>query len=481
MKSLFNHYQIEPPFIDEVFKTSTEPQDLYKDILEAFYSYSSEDFTRLNESAKLAFLHEGVTFSVYGEGMDSIDQVFPFDLLPRTISAQEWDEVSVGLLQRNQAINMFLEDIYNDQKILKEKVVPAEMVLSSPHFNKLMQGFSPIGGIYNHISGTDLIKHSDNKFYVLEDNVRCPSGVAYVLSNRNAMRKTFTKIFKDFKVRPVDDYSEQLLQVMLSVSPQAGEGNCVVLTPGAYNSAFYEHAILAHTMGTPLVEGRDLLVKNNIVYMKTIKGHVRVDVIYRRIDDDFIDPMVFDPTSMLGVPGLMQAYREGNVTLINAPGTGASDDKAIYDYIPTIIKYYLDEQPILNNVPTYHCEREEDLNYVLDNLDKVVIKPVDMSGGYGIYIGSKCSAEELEELAKKIKANRRGYVAQPIMNLSQHSTFIDDKSCFEPRHVDLRAFTLLGKDHSYVLQGGLTRVALKKGSLIVNSSQGGGSKDTWIV
>jgi uncharacterized circularly permuted ATP-grasp superfamily protein len=345
-----------------------------------------------------------------------------------------------------------------------------------------MMGMQPVGKIYNHISGTDLIKHSDGQYYVLEDNVRCPSGVSYVLSNREAMKKTLSGLFRKYNIRSVQDYPQQLLSIMQSVAPESADNpNCIVLTPGMYNSAYYEHSFLALNMGIPLVEGRDLFVDKNFVYMKTIYGPKRVDVIYRRVDDDFLDPISFRPDSVLGIPGIMGAYREGNVSLINAPGTGASDDKAVYTYVPDIIKYYLNEEPILNNVLTYRCELDSDYSYVLEHMEELVIKPVDESGGYGILIGSKSTKAERDEFKRIIGSNRRKYIAQPIMSLSVHATFIDEDNHFEPRHIDLRTYALLGKDKQFVLKGGLSRVALRKGSLIVNSSQGGGSKDTWVL
>ena len=345
-----------------------------------------------------------------------------------------------------------------------------------------MKGFNPPGGIYNHVSGTDLIKHSDGNHYVLEDNIRCPSGVSYVVGNRAALKRTLFGVFNHYQSYNVSDYGQNLLEIIESVKPKGVDiPKCVVLTPGVYNSAYYEHSFLAKQMGVELVEGRDLFIENDFVYMKTIRGLVRVDVIYRRVDDLFIDPLEFNKDSLLGVPGLFKSYMKGKVCLVNAPGTGVADDKAIYTYMPQIIKYYLDEEPILNNVHTYHCSRPDELKYVLENVDKLVVKPVDESGGYGISIGNKLTKEEIEKVKETIKASPRKYIAQPIMSLSTHATYIEDENSFEPRHVDLRTFTLLGKDKDFVLKGGLTRVALKRGNLIVNSSQGGGSKDTWVL
>jgi uncharacterized circularly permuted ATP-grasp superfamily protein len=391
-------------------------------------------------------------------------------------------QLETGVIQRNKAINLFLHDIYHKKQILKDKVVPADLIFSSKNYLKEMIGFSPEGGIYTHISGTDLIKHVDGKYYILEDNLRCPSGVSYVLSNRMALKKSLFDLFDKLKTKTVYQYPEHLLEILKTVKPCNTENpTVVVVTPGMYNSAYFEHSFLAQKMGIPLVEGRDLFVEKDKVYMKTIYGPKKVDVIYRRVDDDFIDPLCFRKDSMLGVPGIMNAYRAGNVTLANAPGTGVADDKAVYHYVPDIIRYYLSEEPILNNVQTYHCENESDIKYVLENIDKLVVKPVDESGGYGITIGTNLTKQEIEDVKVRIKANPRKYIAQPIMSLSVHATFIDETKAFEPRHIDLRTFSLMGKNKEYMLKGGLSRVALRKGNLIVNSSQGGGSKDTWVL
>jgi uncharacterized circularly permuted ATP-grasp superfamily protein len=479
---VFNDYPINPALLDEVFTKEGQVNSHYRKVLDQFSQFSVEDFKELNEHAKLSFFNQGVTFAVYSDKSKGVERIFPFDLFPRIIPAAEWQRLEEGIIQRNVAINCFIHDIYHDKRILKDGVVPAELIFSSKHYTKAMMGLKPVGKIYNHISGTDLIKHSDGKYYVLEDNVRCPSGVSYVLSNREAMKKTLSGLFRKYNIRSVQDYPQQLLSIMQSVAPESADNpTCVVLTPGVYNSAYYEHSFLALNMGIPLVEGRDLFVDKNFVYMKTIYGPKRVDVIYRRLDDDFLDPLAFRPDTVLGIPGIMSAYREGNVSLINAPGTGASDDKAVYCYVPEIIKYYLNEEPILNNVHTYRCELDSDYKFVLEHMEELVIKPVDESGGYGILIGSKSTGEERDEFKRIITANRRKYIAQPIMSLSVHSTFIEEDNTFEPRHIDLRTYALLGKDKQFVLKGGLSRVALRKGSLIVNSSQGGGSKDTWVL
>lgn len=479
---IFDLYSVPENCLDEVFESDRlSIKEPYENIMHVFEAMSEGEFNKLNESIKLSFFNQGITYQVYSD-KDIKEHIFPFDPFPRIITKSEWDVIEKGVLQRSRALNLFLKDIYTTQKIFKDKVVPAEMILSSPHFCKEMMGFIPTGGIYCHINGTDLIKHSDGNNYVLEDNLRSPSGVSYVLSNREALKKTMSDIFQNYSILPVSDYPNGLRQMMESVTPQDFESPvCVILTPGMYNSAYYEHMFLAQQMGCELVEGRDLFVEDNFVFMKTTNGPVRVDVIYRRIDDDFLDPNIFNKDSVLGVRGIVQAYISGNVTIVNAPGTGVADDKAIYHYVPNIIKYYLGEEPILNNVQTYICENPSDLNYVLDNIEKLVIKPVDQSGGYGISVGHTLSKEEIVELKDKLKSNPRQFIAQPTMSLSTHSTYIDSEKSFCPRHIDLRTYALIGDDYEYVLKGGLSRVALKKGSLIVNSSQGGGSKDTWVI
>ncbi len=477
----FSSYQRDTYFYDEIFSENNEVKEVYKTLLNLYSEHTVQDFARLNEKAKASFFNQGITFQVYGEH-ETKEKIFPFDLFPRIIDHKEWSHIEKGVLQRSKALNHFLWDIYHDKKILKQGIVPIDLINSSANYLDQMQGLNPPGGIYNHISGTDLIKHSDGKYYVLEDNIRCPSGVSYVICNRTALKRALFGVFNHYQTHTVTDYAENLLEIMESVKPHGVDApTCVVITPGIYNSAYYEHSYLAKAMGVELVEGRDLFVENDFVYMRTINGAQKVDVIYRRIDDTFMDPLEFRPDSTLGVPGLLAAYKLGNVCLVNAPGTGVADDKAIYTYMPQIIKYYLGEEPILSNVHTYHCHRPDELKYVLDNIENLVIKPVDEAGGYGISIGNKLTKEEIENVKKVIKENPRKYIAQPIMSLSVHATYIEDSKSFEPRHVDLRTFCLLGKDKSFVLKGGLTRVALKKGNLIVNSSQGGGSKDTWVL
>ncbi len=482
LKGILDSYRQEDAHYDEVFQTSGEPKEHYRSIVETFNQFSLTDFERINNDVKTSFFNQGITFAVYAEDKKPDERIFPFDLFPRIIPSQEWIQLERGVIQRNKAINYFLDDLYHKKLILKDKIVPADLIFSSKNYLKEMVDFKPEGGIYTHISGTDLIKHTDGQYYILEDNLRCPSGVSYVLSNRVALKKSFFDLFNKLQTKTIYQYPEQLLEILKTVKPKNCEiPTVVVVTPGMYNSAYFEHSFLAQKMGIPLVEGRDLFVEKNFVYMKTIHGPTRIDVIYRRVDDEFIDPLCFRKDSMLGVPGLMNAYRAGNVTLANAPGTGVADDKAVYHYVPDIIKYYLNEEPILNNVLTYHCEKESECKYVLENIDQLVVKPVDESGGYGITIGTTLTREQIEEVKVRIKSNPRKYIAQPIMSLSVHATFIEESKEFEPRHIDLRTFCLMGKDKEYILKGGLTRVALKKGNLIVNSSQGGGSKDTWVL
>jgi uncharacterized circularly permuted ATP-grasp superfamily protein len=480
-KTIFSSYVRKEGLFDEVFQSDGEVKSIYQKLLDLYGSRTIEDYVSLNNKAKSSFFNQGITFQVYGD-KQSQEKIFPFDLFPRIIDSAEWETIEKGAIQRSLALNHFLWDVYHDKKIIKDNIVPIELLSSSPNYLHQMMDVDPPSKVYNHISGTDIIKHSDGDYYVLEDNIRCPSGVSYVICNRTALKRALFGVFNHYQTYTVTDYAENLLNLLESVKPPGVDAPvCVVITPGMFNSAYYEHSYLAKAMGVELVEGRDLFVENDFVYMKTTQGPVRVDVVYRRIDDLFIDPMEFHPDSTLGVPGLFAAYKKGNVTLANAPGTGVADDKAIYTYVPDIIKYYLGEEPILKNVHTYHCSRPDELKYVLENIKDLVIKPVDEAGGYGISIGNKLTKEEIEKVKAVVKANPRKYVAQPIMSLSVHPTYIDQKESFEQRHVDLRTFTVLGHDQQFVLKGGLTRVALKEGNLIVNSSQGGGSKDTWVL
>lgn len=423
-------------------------------------------------------LEMGITFAVYGN-TEGTEKIWPFDIVPRPVPWYEWQLVEAGLKQRIRALNLFLDDIYGDARILKEGIIPESLIRSAKTYRKECHGISPPGGVWTHVTGTDLVRHADGTIYVLEDNLRCPSGVSYVLENREIMKRVLPEVFFGSSIAAIEDYPERLLETLLKTAPaQARNPVAVVLTPGIYNSAYFEHSFLAQQMGIELVTGPDLFVENDIVWMKTTRGPQRVDVIYRRIDDDFIDPECFRPDSMLGVPGLMRAYRKGTVTLANAPGTGIADDKAVYAYVPEIIRFYLSEEIIIPNVPTYLCSDPSQCQYVLEHLADLVVKPTNESGGYGILMGPTSTAEEREKCAAAIRLDPRNYIAQPMLTLSTVPTIVGNE--LQPRHVDLRPFILYGED-LFVLPGGLTRVALKSGSMIVNSSQGGGSKDTWVL
>jgi len=473
----FQDYQTEG-FYDEMFDDQQRPRPGTEAVVDRFNDLPPEELKRRQQSAEKALLQMGITFSVYGDEQGT-ERIFPFDIVPRIIPHNEWLEIEDGLKQRIQALNLFINDLYHDQKILKDGIIPKELVLSASGYRPECVGLNPPGGVWCHITGTDLVRGGDGKFYVLEDNLRCPSGVSYVLENRVIMKRSFPRVFDAARVIPVVDYPNRLLELLQFLAPPRREKPVVaVWTPGIYNSAYFEHSFLAQQMGIELVEGRDLGVVDDRVMMRTTTGLRSVDVLYRRIDDDFIDPDVFRADSMLGVPGLMRAYRAGNVALANAPGTGVADDKAVYAYVPDMIKYYLGEDAILNNVETYLCWRDKDLQHVLANLDKLVVKKVGESGGYGMLVGPHASEQERSEYGAQVKANPRNFIAQPTLALSRVPTLVDDH--FEGRHVDLRPYVLYGED-IYVMPGGLTRVALKKGSLVVNSSQGGGSKDTWVV
>ncbi len=463
-------------FYDELFDDCGEPRGSAKSVIEGLKTLGIGELRNRQAAAEAILMQAGVTFTVYSDKR-STEKIMPFDIIPRIVEASDWEMIERGLKQRVHAVNLFIADCYSGQKILKDKIIPAELILKSEFFVKAMEGFRPPHDIYTHISGIDLVRDRNGKFYVLEDNLRCPSGISYVLENRDVLKRTLPGIFHQLPVRPVSNYPSQLFETLRY---QSGKDHptIVVLTPGVYNSAYFEHTFLAQQMGVELVEGRDLVVKDNIVYMKTTHGLKQIDVVYRRIDDDFLDPKYFRKDSMLGVPGIMDAYRAGNVVIVNAPGVGISDDKGVYPYVPDIIKYYLNEEPILENVPTYMCCREKDMKYVLDNIDNLVVKPTNMSGGYGVMIGPHASKKEKKDTIAKIKAKPNNYIAQPVVALSTAPTITDDG--IEARHLDLRPYILYGKE-IFVLPGGLTRVALRKGSLIVNSSQGGGSKDTWVL
>ena len=474
----FNAYDPEE-FYDELFIAQGEARSHSVSLIEHMTSLGIEKLAQQRSTAEIALFKLGVTFNVYNDDR-GVEKIFPFDIIPRIIPSQEWKSLEKGLKQRIQALNLFLSDIYGEQKIIKDGKIPAEIIYSASGFLKPCLKIKAPVGIWCHITGTDLVRDKDGKWFVLEDNLRSPSGVSYVLENRRVMKSTFPEIFQNMAVAPVDDYPSQLLETLLNLAPpQLPNPTVAVLTPGIYNSAYYEHSFLAQQMGVELVEGRDLVVADGYLQMRTTKGLRRVDVVYRRIDDNFLDPLAFNPDSLLGVAGLMEVYQQGRVALANAPGTGVADDKVVYAYVPDMIRYYLGEEPILANVPTYLCWREEDRKYVLDNLENLVVKAANEAGGYGMLIGINSTAEERAEFAQKIIAQPRNYIAQPTLSLSRVPTLIDGK--VEGRHVDLRPYILHRGDEIYVHPGGLTRVALKKGSLVVNSSQGGGSKDTWVL
>jgi uncharacterized circularly permuted ATP-grasp superfamily protein len=463
---------------DEMLDVKSGVRSHYRKLRRLFEGLSPVEFEAKRQAIDTAFLRQGITFNVYGDKQGA-EKIFPFDLLPRIIPATEWEFLERGLTQRITALNLFLHDIYHEQKILKDKVIPEFYVLSARHFRREFVNFEVPKGIYIHVCGTDLIRDKDGQYLVLEDNGRCPSGVSYVLENRRAMKRAFSGMFEGVGVRPVENYPQELLKCLKHIAPPGvADPTVVLLTPGAYNSAYFEHTYLARQMGIEIVEGRDLLVRNGRVSMRTTKGLQPVHVIYRRIDDDFLDPTVFRRDSMLGVPGLVQAYRNGNVSLANSIGTGIADDKVMYYFVPRMIKYYLDQEPILPNVPTFLASEEKDKKYILEHLPELVVKAANESGGYGMLMGPKASKDEIEIFRQKVISEPRNYIAQPMIYLSQHPTYCDGN--FEGRHVDLRPFILSGERIS-IIPGGLTRVALRKGSLVVNSSQGGGSKDTWVL
>jgi uncharacterized circularly permuted ATP-grasp superfamily protein len=466
-------------FFDELVTGKGNPRASARQAVNLLKKLPKEELEARRVAAEVAIREMGISFTVYTEA-GNIDRAWPFDIIPRVIPASEWAQVSKGLIQRSKALNRFIDDIYNKQKILADGVVPAEIVLDSSNYKKQCEGCSPRFGVWAHICGSDLIRNSDGRFYVLEDNLRVPSGVSYMVENREITKRVLPELFEHQSILPVDDYPIQLYQTLASLSPRDRKRPCIaVLTPGIYNSAYFEHAFLAQGMGAELVEGDDLFVdSDDCVYMRTVEGPVRVDVIYRRIDEDFMDPEAFRADSALGVPGLMRAWKSNKVAIANAPGAGVADDKVVYAYVPDMIRYYLKEEPAVRSVPTYLCMNEKDREYVLANLDKLVVKPANESGGYGIMVGPHADAAERRKFARLIENNPRNYIAQPTLSLSTAPTFIDDK--VQPRHLDLRPFILQGKD-TWVTPGGLTRVALVKGSLVVNSSQGGGSKDTWVV
>lgn len=473
----FDQYRFGRPY-DEMFAAPCVPRPHYATLFQQLSTLPVDEMERRQQVADRAFLHQGITFTVYGDKRGT-ERIFPFDLVPRIIPARDWEEVERGLRQRITALNLFLRDIYHEGRVLRENVVPRDLVFSCPHYRREMRGLRVAGDRYVSIAGIDLVRLTDGRFAVLEDNLRVPSGVSYMLANRAVTKRTFSRLLSRYNVRPIDHYALDLLRTLCELAPASNPSPTVVLlTPGVFNSAYFEHAFLARQMGIELVEGRDLFVHDNVVYMRTTSGAQRVDVIYRRVDDDYVDPLAFRAGSQLGVAGLFNAYRAGNVALANAIGTGVADDKAVYAYVPAIIRFYLSEEPILQNVETYLLDDPAQRQHVLDRLDQLVVKAVGESGGYGMLIGPHSTAGQREEFRERILANPRNYIAQPTLDLSCAPCFVDGR--IEPRHVDLRPYILAGEKIS-IAPGGLTRVALRKGSLVVNSSQGGGSKDTWVV
>lgn len=475
MAVLFESYD-SGGFFDETIDPDGRPR-AHTALLVAKLASLTEDEVRTRQvAAERALLTRGITFNVYGNDAGA-EKIFPFDIVPRVIPAAEWRTIERGLVQRVRALNLFLEDVYGAKKILASRVVPPEVIASASSHLPACEGIRPPKGIWCHIVGTDLVRDRDGQFYVLEDNLRTPSGVSYVLENRQVMKRTFPQVFDQLRVRPVDSYPSRLLETLQHLSPEPNP-TVVVLTPGVHNSAYFEHSFLAQQMGVELVEGRDLVVLDGYVHMRTTRGFQRVDVIYRRIDDTFLDPAELRADSLLGVRGLMDVYRRGRVALANAPGTGIADDKVVYAYVPRMIEYYLGEQPVLPNVPTYVCDVESERSHVLENLSQLVVKAANESGGYGMLIGPQASEAELEDFRARIASRPRDYIAQPMLGLSRVPTLVGD--VVEGRHVDLRPYVLYGDD-VFVVPGGLTRVALRRGSCVVNSSQGGGSKDTWVL
>jgi uncharacterized circularly permuted ATP-grasp superfamily protein len=477
IRSMFESYEVNGIF-DEMFEAQGAPRAHYAAAASRLKALGSDAFARRVKMADVTFRNQGITFTVYSD-QRGVEKIFPFDLVPRIIPATEWDHIERGLTQRITALNMFCHDIYHKQRILHEKIIPPDLIYGAKMFRREMFGVNVPRNIYIHICGTDLIRDKDGNYLVLEDNGRTPSGVSYVLENRQVMKRVLPNLFSAYRVRAIEDYPHNLLQCLKHIAPHhATNPTIAILTPGIYNRAYFEHSFLARQMGVELVEGRDLLVENGFVYMRSTAGLRRVDVIYRRVDDDFLDPLCFRQDSCLGVAGLMNAYRLGNVALANSVGTGVADDKAIYPFVPDMIKFYLGQEPILPNVQTYICAKEDHKKYVLKNLDKLVVKSTNESGGYGMLMGHQADNAEREKFGKLIEADPRSYIAQPVVELSQHPSLCDQQ--FEGRRIDLRPYILSG-EKVIVMPGGLTRVALRKGSLVVNSSQGGGSKDTWVL
>jgi len=469
-------------YFDEMFERPGKPRPHYAKIFEQLAGMIPAQFEERRQSADLSFLVQGITFTVYSDGQGT-ERLFPFDLIPRIIPNSEWQRIDRGLSQRVIALNLFLQDVYGKQRIFADRQIPRSLVYSCRHFHREAIGIEVPRGIHTHICGIDLVRDSKTgELVVLEDNVRTPSGISYVLENRLVMMRTFPDAFQSYEVLPVNHYPAELLRILRSISSRGDDDTQIVLlTPGIYNSAYFEHSFLAQQMGIELVEGRDLLVDGGFVFMKTIHGLKQVDVIYRRVDDEFLDSLTFRPDSILGIPGLMAAYRAGNVALANAVGNGAADDKAIYAYVPTFIRYYLGEEPILKNVDTYLCSKSDDLSYVIEHLHELVVKSVGESGGYGMLIGPAADRKRLQEFKERIKADPRNYIAQPVVPLSRVPSYDSGPGTVYGRHVDLRPYCLYDGEKVTIVPGGLTRVALQPGSLVVNSSQGGGSKDTWVL
>lgn len=477
-QQLFEQYQTYPGTWDEMCSNSSI-RSQYGQVFNDISQLPIETLLQKDRLASELFMNQGITFTVYSDEA-GIEKIFPFDIIPRILTGAEWEHIQQGITQRLKALNLFLKDIYSEQRILKDKIIPAELIATCPHYTREVFGVKVPHDLYIHISGIDLIRGQDGTFYILEDNLRTPSGVSYMLENREVTKRIFPGMLTNSRARMINNYPLLLHDILGSLAPQQlSNPTLALLTPGVYNSAYFEHTFLARQMGIPLVEGRDLLVDNHKVYMKTTTGLQQVHVIYRRLDDDFLDPLVFRPDSALGVPGLLSAYRKGNVAIVNAVGNGVADDKAVYAYVPDMIKYYLNEETILPNVPTYGLEDVDARQYVFDNIEKMVIKRTNQSGGYGMVMGDKATEQELLDIKEAILETPREFIAQPIIKLSTVPCFIDGK--LQPRHVDLRPYALCGPNGIKIVPGGLTRVALREGSLVVNSSQGGGSKDTWIV
>lgn len=475
---LLNHYRPLENVFDEMMSEAFIRKH-YQEFIRSFEKLDVSEMDQKSELAKKLFMTQGITFTVYNDG-EGIEKIFPFDIVPRIIQSAEWEFIENGIKQRLKALNIFLKDVYHQQFILKDEIIPSSLIYSCPNYLREMINVDVPFDIYTHISGIDLIRDHDGSYYVLEDNLRTPSGVSYMLENRKMSYRLFPNILPNIKVKQVNNYPDLLIKNLLSLGRQiSAKPNVVLLTPGIYNSAYFEHTTLARLMGIELVEGRDLVIQNHMVYMKTTKGLKKVDVIYRRVDDEFLDPLVFQKTSVLGVPGLYHSYRKGNVVIVNAMGNGVADDKAIYSYVPDMIRYYLGEEPLLKSVPTYRMENMDERKFAIENMDKMVIKKTNESGGYGMLIGDVATDEEIAEFTKQINLNPRNYIAQPIIKLSTSPCYIN--GILQPRRVDLRPFALYGPDGIDIVPGGLTRVAMKEGSIVVNSSQGGGSKDTWVV